>query len=246
MIDTILYFGSFNPIHRGHTAIAQWVARRGYGEVWLVVSPRNPLKTSDMLAPDDDRLRMVRLAIEGMDGVGACDVEFSLPKPSYTIDTLGVLRTKYPDRRFSLLVGADILPELERWKAYERILSEFRVLVYPRAGVDVSQSAFAECVTLLPSEAPLQDVSSTEIRARLVRGEDCSALVDTNVLEYIALKGFYRGADFHMRRGRAFLKANDLGAALNEFRRVDTPEAREYMAHIEEILEFRHTDIYNP
>lgn len=243
MIDTILYFGSFNPVHRGHTAIAQWVAGRGYGDVWLVVSPRNPLKNSELLAPDEDRLRMVELALEGVDGVGVCDVEFSLPKPSYTIDTLRILRDRFADRRFSLLVGADILPELERWKEYGRILDEFRVLVYPRAGVDVAQQVFVDRVTMLPSDAPLFEFSSTEVRERLAHGEDCSAMADPKVLEYIALHGLYVD---HLACGKELFRQSEFGAALNEFRAVDSPEAREYIAHIQEIFEFRNTDIYNP
>lgn len=244
MPDTILYFGSLNPVHRGHTAIAGWVVGQGYGEVWMVVSPRNPLKDSAELAPDADRLRMTELAVEGLDGVGACDAEFALPRPSYTIDTLRVLRERHPERRFRLLVGADILPELERWKEPEAILDEFRVLVYPREGVEVARSPFAARVEAIAGEPPLLDVSSTEIRARLEKGEDCSALVDEKVLEYIAENGLYQGP---LARGRALYRQGEFGAALNELRQLpDDPEAREYITHITEILDFRHTDIYNP
>ncbi len=270
MKDTVLYFGSFNPVHNGHTAIAHYVAQAGYGEVWLVVSPQNPLKPPGSLAPDLDRLQMVEIALEHLDDplVKVCDVEFGLPKPSYTIDTLRVLEERYPDRRFSLLVGSDILNGFTKWKDYRLLLENYTILVYPRGGEEAGR--FGGRVKLLG--APLFDFSSTGIRARLANGQDCSGMVAPGVLAYVKQKGLYAGhlslrnemqevceviahvpndPELYIRRGKLHLRTNDFGLALNDFNRAlelapDDPEAKQYADMVKEILAFRNLDMYNP
>lgn len=270
MQETVLYFGSFNPIHNGHIAIARHMAAQG-NEVWLVVSPHNPLKESTTLAPDEDRLRMVELAVEHAAEplIRACDIEFSLPKPSYTIDTLRALEGRYPDRRFSLLMGGDILPEFNKWKEYRTLLEKYTIWVYPRGGVESVR--FGNRVKMLDG-APLLEFSSTQLRERLAAGEDCSSMADPWVLEYIHQKGLYAGhptlngqiedvsqaiavrpddPELYIGRGKLYLSRNDFGPALNDFNRArelnpGDPESEQYADMVREILAFRHIDIYNP
>lgn len=186
MKQIVLYFGSFNPIHKGHTAVAEYVVEGEYcDELWFVVSPRNPLKPAASLAPDSYRLRMAEIAVAEMscgDRVKVCDVEFGLPKPSYTIDTVRALMREYPDRGFSILVGADIMEEIERWKEYRALLAECHFLVYPRDGYGLGTHG-AEVVFL--KNAPKWDYSSTTIRESLAEGRDVSSMVSGGVLEYI-------------------------------------------------------------
>ena len=177
----MLYFGSFNPIHRGHTAIAQWVVSQGLADrVWLVVSPQNPLKPSTELAPEYDRLAMARLAVATMPEVWVSDVEFALPRPSYTIDTVDYLKCRYPDIDFAILTGGDIACSIERWKEWGRLLAENNVYVYPRSGYNTLHTG----MTLLDS-APVWDCSSTEIRSMAAAGESFSGMVAPEVSGYI-------------------------------------------------------------
>ena len=135
-----IFCGSFNPIHNGHVALADYIARNSdLDEVWLVVSPLNPLKRTiaDTLAPNGQRLDMVRLALRSCERLFASDIEFSLPLPNYTINTLNALKSKYPETDFCLIIGADNLALFERWKDSDVIMSNFDMLVYPRPGVDL-------------------------------------------------------------------------------------------------------------
>lgn len=166
-MKTGIFGGSFNPIHVGHIALAQAVLRQcGLDEVWLMVSPQNPLKRNDSdLLEDTLRFEMAQKALEGVHGVKACDYEFHLPKPSYTWNTLQHLSKDYPDRRFFLLIGGDNWAHFQRWRHWKDILRHYDVIVYPR-----DQYAGTIDVPLLP-------VSSTEIRLRVRQGESIAGLV---------------------------------------------------------------------
>jgi nicotinate-nucleotide adenylyltransferase len=166
-----LYFGSFNPIHVGHLALANYLCELGgVDELWFVVSPRNPFKQQADLMDDDLRLRLVQLAIKDYPKFQACDVEFSMPRPSYTYHTLQKLKELYPDIEFILLMGADNWPNLENWYQGEKIIKENPIIVYPRPGCELDETSFPENVQLV--DAPQFDVSSTFIREALKEGKD--------------------------------------------------------------------------
>ena len=164
-----IYGGSFNPVHFGHVGLAKWVIEHtDLDELWLLVSPNNPLKAKDTLAPETERLAAVREAVQEIPHVKASDFEFSLPRPSYTANTLRALQTAYPNAEFTLVIGEDNIAIFDRWREYEYILSHFRIFVYPRHGVTAARPAFitkAKNVVFL-ADAPYFDVSSTEIRTR--------------------------------------------------------------------------------
>lgn len=190
MKHVVLYFGSFNPVHRGHIALAEWVAEHvGCDEVVLVVSPKNPLKADDSLAPELNRFEMAELACARSrfpERIKPSVIEFLLEKPSYTIDTLRYLSRNYGGQmRFSVLLGADLVPQLERWRDYREILDGYPLLVYPRRGFETTQ--YLDRITLL-NEAPLCDFSSTEVRRALEQGDDASAMLTPEVLAYIREK----------------------------------------------------------
>ncbi|GGG29432.1 nicotinate (nicotinamide) nucleotide adenylyltransferase [Hymenobacter glacieicola] len=186
-----LLFGSFNPIHTGHLILAHFMATHtDLEEVWLVVSPQSPFKVGRELLPEQGRLRMVEAAIAGNDRLRALDVEFGMPKPSYTIDTLDELRRRYPSYRFVLLMGEDNLPGLPRWKEADRILAENEVYVYPRPGVastDVQMHPGIQVVT-----APLLDISATFIRDCVRAGKSIRYLVPEPVEQQIQAAGYWR------------------------------------------------------
>lgn len=186
MIRTTLYFGSFNPIHNGHTAIARYLVEQMWcDELWFVVSPQNPLKQSFSLAPEQMRLDMVSLAVKQMshsERALVCGIEFDLPKPSYTINTLRALSSKYPERNFSLLIGSDIVQELDKWKDYKEILEYYPLFVYPRNGYRVDR--FREHLTILDN-APTWDFSSTDVRNRLSLGKSVDDMICSDVYQYI-------------------------------------------------------------
>ena len=188
-----IFCGSFNPVHNGHVALADYIARNSdLDEVWLVVSPLNPLKRTiaDTLAPNEQRLDMVRLALRSCERLFASDIEFSLPLPNYTINTLNALKSKYPETDFSLIIGADNLALFERWKDSDVIMSNFDMLVYPRPGVDLDSLMQKYPKVRVLENAPLHDVSSTEIRRRISSGESVSGLVNPEVEEYIKDKNW--------------------------------------------------------
>ena len=186
-----LFFGSFNPIHVGHLIIANLVKETtSVKEIWFVVSPQNPFKKNKSLLHEFDRLEMVRAAISDDYEFKACDVEFHMPKPSYTIDTLTLLQEKHPDKNFHLIIGEDNLNAFPRWKNHTQILENFNLIVYPRKGSERSELVEHEKVQMI--EAPEVDISATLIR-RLVR-EDKSIkyLVVNEVERFITAKNFYR------------------------------------------------------
>jgi len=171
-----IFGGSFNPIHKGHVAIAQSVLKSSLvDEVWLMVSPRNPLKEENSLMPDRLRLQMARRAVKDLPGVKACDFEFHLPKPSYTYITLRRLREAYPDHQFTLVMGADNWQRLSLWRNHEELLANYPIIVYPRKDSPIDTSALPPTVHYV--EMPLYNISSTQIREALARGEDVSEFV---------------------------------------------------------------------
>ena len=180
---TGLFFGSFNPIHNGHMAIAEYLLNEGYcNKVWFIVSPRNPFKTDKELLPESKRMEMVSLALSGNDRLRACDIEFGLPKPSYTADTLRKLSESYPEEQFALIMGADNLRNFHLWKDYDEILSCFPVFVYPRPQADVTNIHY-NGVTLV--DAPLSDISSTDIRQKVREGVDITADVPAKIVSFV-------------------------------------------------------------
>lgn len=191
-MKTGLYFGSFNPIHNGHLAIANYVIDfTEVNELWFVVSPQNPLKDKEILAPDFQRLEMVKRAIPiNENRLMVCDIEMSLPKPSYTIDTLETLEKKYPEKEFYLILGSDSIDTITKWKDYKKLLSDYKILVYPREGSNFDELAKTYSIKII--NAPLVDYSSTFIRQKLEKSEDVSEQIPERVFEYIKALGLYQ------------------------------------------------------
>lgn len=191
MMKIGLFFGSFNPVHIGHLIIANYMATQtDLDRVWFVVSPQNPLKPKKTLARDYDRLHLVRLGIGDNPLLEASGVEFGLPKPSYTVDTLAHLREKYPDREFALIMGGDNLATLHLWKNYELLLANYDIYVYHRPSVDLCERATHPRVRIC--EAPLLDISATYIRECLRNGKSVRYLVPDAVFEYLENSHLYR------------------------------------------------------
>ncbi|MBC7892358.1 MAG: nicotinate-nucleotide adenylyltransferase [Sphingobacteriaceae bacterium] len=185
-----LFFGSFNPIHVGHLIVANVMATTtDLEQVWLVVSPQNPFKKNKTLLHEFDRLDLVERAIADNHRLKATDVEFSMPRPSYTIDTLRRLREKFPQHTFRLIIGGDNLGQFPNWKEYEAILNDFGLYVYPRPNAEPSSLQTHPNVRLV--EAPLLDISATFIRAQLKAGRSIRYLVPDPVERLIELKKFY-------------------------------------------------------
>lgn len=185
-----VFGGSFNPVHWGHVRLAEWIVRHGWAdEVWLMVSPRNPLKEQVGLLPEAERLDMARLAAGEVAGVRASDFEFSLPRPSYTWRTLEALRAAFPATAFSLIIGADNWQHFDRWARPDYIRAHHKLLVYPRPGYPLDASALPDGVDLLG--APVFDVSSTRVRKLLRENGDASRLVPAPVLHYIKERHLY-------------------------------------------------------
>ena len=178
-----LYAGSFNPIHIGHLALANWLVEfTGLDELWFVVTPQNPWKVNADLMPDARRLEMVEAAIRPYPRFRSCDIEFRLPKPSYTIDTLRALSASYPGCRFHLIVGADNWLRFDHWKASEEILSQYSLLVYPRKGYPLDRIPPHPHVQIV--DAPELEVSSTFIRESIASGRDVRFFLPEAVWPY--------------------------------------------------------------
>ncbi|SEH87171.1 nicotinate (nicotinamide) nucleotide adenylyltransferase [Epilithonimonas hominis] len=193
-----LFFGSFNPIHIGHLILANYILEHSdMQELWFVVSPQNPFKDKKSLLKDHNRLDMVQLAIKNYPKMRASNVEFSLPTPSYTIDTLTYLQKKHPDYSFSLIMGEDNLKSLHKWKNYELLLQNYQVIVYPRIfGEDISSSPN---VTELKNhenihqiDAPIIELSATEIRNMIKSGKNVRPMLPPEVFEYLDGSSFYK------------------------------------------------------
>jgi len=186
-----LFFGSFNPIHNGHLIIAQSVLEFAHlNEVWFVVSPQNPFKKNKNLLHEFDRLDMVRLAIEDNDGFRATDIEFHMPRPSYTIDTLVYLREKNPQKKFKLIIGGDNLAIFPKWKNNQMILEEFGLIVYPRPG-SVAEDDLLDHPNVNTIESPLLHISATYIRKCIREEKSIRYLVPPRVEEYIKSKKLF-------------------------------------------------------
>jgi nicotinate-nucleotide adenylyltransferase len=185
-----LYFGSFNPIHIGHLIIASYMFDAAkLKKVWFVVSPQNPLKPSNTLLNEYHRLHLVNLAIENDNRFNAINIEFSLPKPSYTINTLTYLKEKYPQHQFSIIMGGDSLQNLPNWKNYESIINNFEILVYNR---NITNNNTSQHLNLKQFDAPLLDISATQIRQNIKQGNSNKYLLSKEVLDEIELNNYYK------------------------------------------------------
>jgi nicotinate-nucleotide adenylyltransferase len=185
-----LFFGSFNPIHMGHMIIANLMAESAdLKKVWFVVSPQNPFKPSKGLLHEHDRYDMVRQAVFDNYKLEVSDIEFQLPKPSYTIHTLVHLKEKHPDKEFKIIIGEDNLESFTKWKNFEIILRDYGLYVYPRPNTQPSELKQHPNVTMV--EAPMLDISATFIRDCIRKGRSVRYLVPDAVEEMIRTKGFY-------------------------------------------------------
>ncbi len=186
-----LLFGSFNPVHIGHLIIANYMANHtDLDKVWLVVSPQNPLKKYGDLINTYDRLEMARLATDHADNLEVSDVELKLPQPSYTIDTLTILKEKYPQHEFAIIMGSDNLVTLHKWKNYKLILRDYQIYVYPRPGYENTDLATHPSVHI--TMTPLMELSATFIRKSIAEKKNVQFFVPDPVLKFIESKGLYR------------------------------------------------------
>ncbi|HLI92986.1 MAG TPA: nicotinate (nicotinamide) nucleotide adenylyltransferase [Puia sp.] len=187
-----LYFGSFNPIHHGHLLIANFVLQHAkLDQVWFVVSPQNPLKRQAALLNEYHRLHLVRLAVEGEKHLRASDIEFKLPRPSFTVDTLAYLQEKYPEDEFSVIMGSDSYVNLPKWKNYEWLLRHYSIYVYCRSDHEkLPEYPGAKNVQIM--DAPVLPISSTDIRGKIKAGQSVRYLLPESVLQEIEKSGYYR------------------------------------------------------
>ena len=186
-----LFFGSFNPIHVGHTVLANYMASfTDLEQVWFVVSPHNPLKEKASLLNQNQRLQMVNLAIEDNPLFKSSNIEFGLSQPSYTVNTLAHLHEKYPQHTFSLIMGEDNLQSFTKWKNYEEILKNHVIYVYPRPNCDSTE--FKTHKHIVFTEAPLMDISSTFIRQAIKNKKNISCFMPQKVWEYCDEMNFYK------------------------------------------------------
>lgn len=266
----ILYFGSFNPIHRGHIALAEYAIEHNLGdEVAMIISPHNPFKQSWAQAAETIRYELVEIACRNSrypDKILPSVIEFLLEKPSYTVNTLRHLTENYGDKmEFSILMGSDLINQLPRWREAEYIIENFDLLVYPRPNEPM---VFSTPRTTFLQDAPQFDLSSTTIREAIERGENCSEMLDAEVVKYISEKGLWTtsykiaslsaainaeqaNAELYIERGKCYFRQQEWGNAINDFRRAveidnNCQEAQQFIDMTQEILEFRYKDIYNP
>ena len=257
-----LYFGSFNPVHSGHIALAEWVIEQGLcDEVVLIVSPHNPIKDYAHLAPEFHRYEMCCLACAESkypDKILVSAVEFTLPKPSYTINTLRYLKQNFGEQmQFAVLIGADNMEIFDRWVSHDEILRDYEVMVYPRNGYDAGK--YADKVRYL-ADAPLFDIAATEIRQAVARGESIEGKVCPSVAKYIGEQGLWRpathiaslneriataeeaDASLLVERGMWHYRAGEYALALADFREAvaadaENSEAKEFLKITEEKLQ---------
>ncbi len=186
-----VFSGSFNPVHLGHIMLANYLVEfADYDEVWFLVSPHNPLRKR--VSPDNDKHRccMVSMAIEQTPCIKYCDIEFSLPQPSYTIATLDALHDKYKEHKFTLIIGADNWQIFDKWFQYQRIINEYSVCVYPRRGYEIDRASLPDNVSYV--DAPMIELSSTWIRESIAKGKDMTAFLPIGVYEYIKRNNLYQ------------------------------------------------------
>lgn len=197
-----IYSGSFNPIHVGHVRLADYICSSGIvDEVWLMVSPLNPLKQGEPMESDSHRLAMAEIAIDGNPHVRVSDFEFNLPRPNYTYNTLLQLHRSYPDLKFVLIIGSDNWQIITKWRNWEEIISEFGLVIYPRPGYEIDTTHLPDNVKYIAS-APLTDISSTQIRNMIAAlhnpipqsqsNPDTEAMLHSGVLSYIENNSLYK------------------------------------------------------
>lgn len=186
-----LFFGSFNPVHIGHTAVAGYMAAfTSLDEVWMVLSPQNPFKEKESLLKDHHRLAMLRIATEPYRNLKVSDVELKLPQPSYTINTLVVLKEKYPAYSFFPIIGSDNLSNFHKWKNYEEILNQFGLYVYPRPNHPMS-NVLKHPNVIYVEHSPMMEISASFIRNAVKNSNDISFLMLPKVYEYMTEMHFY-------------------------------------------------------
>lgn len=185
-----LYFGSFNPVHNGHLIIASYVINcTDLNQVWLVISPQNPFKPSSTLLNEYHRLHLVQSAVDGENKIKACNIEFQLPKPSYTVDSLAFLSEKYPQHQFAIIMGSDSFCNLSKWKNYSFIIKNHPLYIYERQGFKIENTLDADIHIL---KAPLLQISSTHIRQLIKQNKSIRFMVPDIVKEEIEKNGYYK------------------------------------------------------
>ncbi len=185
-----LFFGSFNPVHNGHVTLANYMLEHtDLDRVWFVISPHNPLKDKDSLLDKSERLKMVNMSLVDNDTMRASDIEFNLPQPSYTIDTLNILSKTFKEDEFVIMMGIDNLDNLHKWKNYQQILDKYEIYVYLRSTGDGGQFKTHPKIKIL--NTPLIEVSSTFIREEIKNNRDVKSILPSQVHGYIR-KGFYK------------------------------------------------------
>lgn len=185
-----LFFGSFNPIHIGHLIIANHILNEtDLEKIWLIVSPQNPLKNNKSLLNEFDRLHLARLSTEADNRIKVSDIEFTLPRPSYTIETLIYLEEKFPNHQFSIIMGSDSFKNLKSWKNYEKILKSYKIYIYKREGFEIDNTVIAKIKIV---DAPILQISATHIRKLIKEGKSIRYLVPENVREEIETRKFYK------------------------------------------------------
>lgn len=188
-----LYFGSFNPIHIGHLIIANYLIENSdLDHIWFVVTPHNPFKKKNSLLDNYKRLEMVHIATESYDKLKPTDIEFNLPQPNYTINTLVHLEEKYPSYQFSLIMGEDNLKSFHKWKNYQTILERYSIYVYPRLSEGTVETQFNNHPKIYKVNAPIMGISSTMIRKDIKEGKNVRPLLTKEVWEYIDDMLFYK------------------------------------------------------
>jgi len=186
-----LFFGSFNPVHAGHLILANYMAEfTPLEEVWMVVSPHNPLKDKASLLPQQKRLNLVDVAIEPYSAIRSSNIEFNLPQPSYTVNTLAHLKEKFPQHTFSLIMGQDNLATLHKWKNYEVIVEQHKIYVYPRHGVKAGP--LDHHPSIIHTEAPIIEISSTFLRQAIKEGKEVRYFFPPGVWEELEASGYYK------------------------------------------------------
>lgn len=185
-----LYFGSFNPVHNGHLIIATYALNNtDLDQIWFVISPQNPFKTSSSLLNEYQRLHLIELALDGELNIKASDIEFNLPKPSYSIDTLTYINEKYPIHKFSIIMGSDSFKNISKWKNYKLLLNDYKLFIYNRLGFQIDNSIAANISIL---DAPILNISSTEIRQNIQNSKSIRYLVPDIVKQEIEKCGYFK------------------------------------------------------